>query len=129
MCRLVARGRWFNFYAQTRPNGDCPAWDYVEALPEAEQIPIITLIQHIATIGSTANPKKFSQLHGGAKGLLELRSYQHRIFSFYGGNDPDGRPTVIMTNGYRKKKQETSPAEIARALDGKQAYELERWGA
>lgn len=114
---------WCNVYAQTRADGSRPAWDYVDALPEGEQKPIIALIQRIATNGPVGNEQKFKRLHGQAQGVWQLRSYQHRILCFWGRNEADGRPTIILTNAFRKKKQRTPPTEIQRALDGKARYE------
>ena len=66
--------------------------------------------------------------HGEARELSELKSSRHRILCFYGRNEPDGRPTIILTNAFRKKRQQTPPAEIQRALAAKVRYEEGRQG-
>lgn len=98
----------------------------MNTLPDSEQMPLIALIQRIGDYGPAANPQKFKQLRGHGSGLLELKSYQHRIFCFEGVEDPDGKPTLIMTNAFRKKQRRTPLTEIQRANRAKAVYEEDR---
>lgn len=95
----------------------------MDGLAEDEQKPILALIGHIAEYGPLANPKKFKQLHGEGRGLVQLRSYQHRILGFYGRDESDGKPTIILTNAFAKKGRRTPATEIERALEAKARYE------
>jgi hypothetical protein len=95
-------------------------------LPDDEQEPILALLGRVADHGPTINPRKFKPLHGEARELLELKSSRHRILCFYGRNRADGRPTIIMTNAFPKKKDRTPPSEIQKALDGQSRYEAGR---
>ena len=106
--------------ALDRPSGDCPALDYIAALKEEEQIPILTLLQRLGHSGPLSNPEKFKKLHG--VDLHEVKSNQHRIFSFYGRPQEDGRRTLVLGHPYRKKTRRTRGQEIEKGLRLKDMY-------
>ena len=62
-----------------------------------------------ATSGSTTNDQKFGDL---GDGLYEFKSFQIRMPFAYAKND---RRLILITHGFRKKKDKAPPAEIARA--------------
>lgn len=103
-----------------QPNGDCPASDYIDTLMDKEQIPVLTLLQRLGHVGPLANPQKFKKLHG--VDLYEIKSDQHRIFSFYGRLQEDGRPTLVLGHTYRKKTDRTRRQELDKALHLKDVY-------
>ena len=109
----MATGRSLVIIASDRPNGDCPAQDYIDKLQEEEQIPILALIGRLANHGPLVNPQKFKKLHGHE--IYELKSNQHRIFAFFGRPHEDGRPTLVLANAYCKKANRTTPQVIDKA--------------
>lgn len=59
--------------------------------------------------GKHTNPEKFGDL---GDGLFEFKSFQIRMPYAYANYE---RHLVIITHGFRKKKNEAPPAEIERA--------------
>jgi len=89
-------------------NGRCPAREYLEALQENEEKKVWALLKRSATQGKPPpNPERFDQLEGP---LYEFKSHQHRLPCFH-----DGQGRIVITHGFRKKKDRTRRQEIDRA--------------
>jgi phage-related protein len=95
------------------------AMEYVDSLQLQEQEKILSLLLRTSQNGPPKNREKFRKV--GAK-IFEFKSYQDRILCFFRPNN-----VIVLTHGFRKKRDRTDRAEIVRATDLRCLY-LEREG-
>ena len=109
--RLVYSGRTFRVAFARDHSGVSPAAAFYDGLPPNEKAQLIKLFQILGdeTLGAPRNPKKFGVLDHE---LYEFKSFQIRMPFAYAKGD---RGLVLISHGFRKKKDKTPPSEIAKA--------------
>jgi len=85
----------------------CRAEDYIKGLNETDRKRLIALLEHTAEHGPPTNREKFQKLDGD---IFEFKSYQDRILCFF-----QPRKVLVLTHGFRKKKDRAPKEEIERA--------------
>ncbi|MGB7984157.1 MAG: type II toxin-antitoxin system RelE/ParE family toxin [Terracidiphilus sp.] len=92
-------------------SGVSPAEAFYDGLPLDEKAQLLKLFQILGdeTRGVPRNPKKFGVLDHE---LYEFKSFQIRMPFAYAKGD---RGLVLISHGFRKKKDKTPPSEIAKA--------------
>jgi phage-related protein len=109
----VIRGK-MNILALVR-GGRCLTREYLESLQESDRKKVLALLRTTAKAGSPpGNPEKFSKLETP---IYEFKSYQDRFPCFF-----DGQGRILITHGFRKKKNRTPKEEISRALNLRASY-------
>ena len=88
-------------------NGRSPGKEFFESLDPKEQAKLLRLYSLLGNDGWIANKEKFRQLQ---EGCYEFKSFQIRMPCFF---LPDG--VVLITHGFRKKRDRTPRQEIERA--------------
>jgi phage-related protein len=83
---------------------------FIDALSVSEKAKVATLFKMLGE-GQTNNREKFGDLENG---LYELKSFQIRIPFAY-SQLPSEKGTILLTHGFRKKRDKTPPSEIDRA--------------
>ncbi len=117
LTELVVEGEIFTIEALVSLNGGALAIDFLDSLTDKEQAQLSALFQRLADTGKIWNEQKFKHLEG-CEGLFEFKADENRVFCFfYVGKK------VILTHGFRKKKQKTPKEEIQRALKLKAEFE------
>jgi phage-related protein len=88
-----------------------PAAAFFDGLPPDEKAQLLKLFQILGdeTLGVPRNPKKFGVLDHE---LYEFKSFQIRMPFAYAKGD---RGLVLISHGFRKKRDKTPPSEIAKA--------------
>ena len=102
---IIVRGVWT--IKALHDGRRCFATDYIDGLPENDQEKLHALLRRAAERGPPSNREKFGKVEGR---IHEFKSYQDRLFCFYGPNK-----TIIITHGFRKKRRRVPPNEIDRA--------------
>ena len=93
------------------PNGRMPAREFVDSLDDKAAARIGAFIERLRIYGNRMQGKFVRKL---TDDIVELRVKQfNRIFRVLFFYQPG--MLIVITSGFQKKKQETSPAEIARA--------------
>ena len=93
------------------PNGRLPARDFVDSLDDKAAARIDAFIERLRVYGQRMQSKFVKKL---TDDIFELRVKQFdRIFRVLFFYHPG--MLIVITSGFQKKKQETPPAEIARA--------------
>lgn len=95
-------------YARDK-DGRAPGADFFDGLSISEQAKLLSLFRLLADKRATHNTEKFGDL---GDGLFEFKSFQIRMPYAYAKPE---RGLVLITHGFRKKKDKTPPAEIERA--------------
>jgi len=85
----------------------CFAQDYIHDLQEADQKKLHALLKRTSQKGPPRNPEKFGKVEGD---VFEFKSFQDRLFCFYHADK-----TIILTHGFRKKRNRVHRKEIDRA--------------
>jgi phage-related protein len=93
--------------------GVCLVQDFVDSLPDADQVQIFSLFEHIRNNGPPKNEHKFRPL---GDGIYELKTANGvRILSFFA---PAGlRRSLILTHGFAKPKPKILKREKRRAFE------------
>ncbi len=109
--RLAYSGRTFKIAFARDHSGVSLAEKFYDGLPPDEKAQMLRLFQILGdeTIGVPRNPKKFGVLDHE---LYEFKSFQIRMPFAYAKGD---RGLVLISHGFRKKKDKTPPSEIAKA--------------
>ncbi len=105
-------------------NGECLVRQYVSGLTPSEKKKIWALLERTGDHGTPKNTQKFNHLEGD---LYEFKSFQDRLFCFF-----DGVGRIVITHGWKKKRDRATKEEIQRSFrlmkdyrDAKQAEEQE----
>jgi len=107
--RLAYRGQKFRIAFARDRQGAYPAEEFFDQLPKADQAKLQNLFRILGDLGKHNNDQKFGDL---GDGLYEFKSFQIRMPFSYAQNE---RELVLITHGFKKKKDKTPPPEIARA--------------
>jgi len=111
-------GAKYDLYQITN-HGKSPLEDFFKSLTKENRDKIIALLHNAANNGLPSNTEKFKKLHCKEIKLNEFKAHQVRIFCALDGKK------IILSNGFIKKSNKTSKAEINRAKNLLRAY-LER---
>jgi phage-related protein len=85
----------------------CPAEEYISNLLEADKKKVFALLERTAAHGPPHNEQKFRKVEGD---LFEFKSFQDRLLCFFQPNS-----VIILTHGFRKKRERIPRGEIQRA--------------
>jgi len=109
--RLAYSGRTFKIAFARDHSEVSPGESFYDGLPPDEKAQLFKLFQILGdeTLGAPRNPKKFGVLDHE---LYEFKSFQIRMPFAYAKGD---RGLVLISHGFRKKKDKTPPSEIAKA--------------
>lgn len=108
---IVHRGRMLKVAFARNRLGASPAEEFFDGLSVIEKSQLLKLFEILCndSHGEPRNPKKFGVLDDG---LYEFKSFQIRMPFAYSHGE---RGLVLITHGFRKKKDKTPPSEIAKA--------------
>jgi len=115
---ILYSGKLYDIQAITI-NERCPVKEFLDNLGLSDQKKIFALLQRSADSGLPKNEEKFKKLHG--EDIFEFKSFQVRILCFVGKER-----SIILTNGFIKKRVRTPGSEIERAKDLRKEYEKGR---
>ncbi|MCX5905343.1 MAG: type II toxin-antitoxin system RelE/ParE family toxin [Proteobacteria bacterium] len=101
-------GAKYDLYQITN-HGKSPLEDFFKSLTKENKNKIIALLQSTADHGLPSNTEKYKKLHCKEIKLNEFKAHQIRIFCALDGKK------IILSNGFLKKSNKTSKAEINRA--------------
>jgi len=101
---------------QITNHGKSPLEDFFKSLTKENRDKIIALLHNAANNGLPSNTEKFKKLHCKEIKLNEFKAHQVRIFCALDGKK------IILSNGFLKKRNKTSKAEINRAKSLLRAY-------
>jgi phage-related protein len=104
----MARGKRTVVWALAS-DGDCPAKDFYDSLEERDQAKVRNLFDMMAEQGFIKNREKFKPIEGK---LYEFKAFQIRLPCFF-----DRTNRVVVTHGFRKKKDDIPKSEIKRAQE------------
>jgi phage-related protein len=104
---IAYKGRAFTIAYVVDRNGRSPGKEFFDALPREDQAKVMSLFGRLGDYGSISNPEKFRKLEGNC---YEFKSFQIRMPCFF---LPAG--LVLITHGFRKKRDRTPREEIERA--------------
>lgn len=107
--RTVYEGDRFRICFAVLADGSCPAGEFFEGLDISDRAKVMALFRLFANHGPIANDEKFGVL---GDGLFEFKSFQIRMPFAYAKKE---QRVVVVTHGFRKKKNKAPPAEIERA--------------
>jgi len=99
----------FSIAFAIQQNGDCPAFEFFDALSLLDKAKLMALFQIAADHGKFHNPEKFGDL---GDGLFEFKSFQIRMPFAYAKTE---RALILITHDFNKKKDKTPKEEITRA--------------
>lgn len=106
-----------------RANGNCPSKEFYDGLDKAVKAKFWAIGKQIneSRDGFLRDTEKLAKLHGKhTDDLWEMKVYHHgvwyRILCFRDGS------AWMLTNGFRKKGNSTSPTEIERGVTIKREY-------
>jgi len=111
---IIYSGKIYDIYGITIDNR-CLVMDFINELEDADQKKIIALLQRAADSGPPRNEEKFKKLKDEM--LWEFKSYQVRILCFF-----DKEKLIILTHGFKKKRDKTPKNEIERANKLRKEY-------
>jgi phage-related protein len=93
------------------PNGRIPAREFIDSLDDKAAARVDAFIERLRIFGNRMQGKFVTKL---ADDIFELRvKHFDRIFRVLFFYQPG--MLIVITSGFQKKRQETPPAEIARA--------------
>ena len=107
--RLAYDGKLFRIAFAHDREGGSPAEEFFDQLPIADKVKLDQRFRILGDLGKHSNPEMFGDL---GDGLFEFKSFQIRMPYAYAKSE---RGLVLITHGFRKKKDKTPPGEIARA--------------
>ena len=107
--KLVYRGQKFRIAFARDRSGSSEAEEFFDHLPTGDKAKLMHLFRILCDHGKHSNPEKFGDLGAG---LYEFKSFQIRMP--YAHSEYENG-LIIVTHGFRKKKDRTAPSEIARA--------------
>src|SRR3990167_5820657 len=95
--------------------GDCPAFDYYNALDKNRRVKTLCLLKRMGDIGKINDTTKFN--NEGDK-IFAFKPKPDRFLCFF-----ESQGKIIVTNGFCKKRQKLPKNEKERALAYKESYE------
>ena len=98
--------RYTIVYAVCR-NEESPGEEFYNGLQDADEAKLNKLFEYLGDHGTIRNQEKFKKLD---ETFFEFKSHQIRMPCYFTASG-----LVIVTHGFRKKKDKTTPAEIRRA--------------
>jgi Phage derived protein Gp49-like (DUF891) len=103
------RGAWGTIQLAVQRDGTSLAAKFIDELATPDRNKLLALLKRAADIGpvNINDGEKFKKLEGV---IFEFKVFQIRVPCFYNGR------SVVLTHGFKKKKDRTPPTEIARAL-------------
>jgi phage-related protein len=107
--RVVYPGKVFTIAFARDHEGAYPAEDFFNQLPIADKAKLVNLFRILGDHGKHSNPEKFGDLENG---LYEFKSFQIRMPYAHAQYE---KGLLLITHGFRKKKDKTPPSEIAKA--------------
>jgi phage-related protein len=107
--RGIYPGKVFRIAFARDSDGSYPAEEFFDQLPKADQAKLVNLFRILGDHGKHSNPEKFGDLEDG---LYEFKSFQIRMP--YASAQYEKR-LILITHGFRKKRDKTPPSEIERA--------------
>jgi phage-related protein len=107
--RLAFHGKIFRIAFARDHDGAYPAEEFFDQLAIADKAKMDQLFRILGDHGKHSNPEKFGDL---GDGLYEFKSFQIRMPFVYAKNESS---LVLITHGFKKKRDKAPPAEIARA--------------
>jgi len=112
------KGDKYHIAAITKPDGSCPAEEFLESLGDKVTAHILAWLNYLRENGSIPNPKKFKKLIDTG-GLWEIKheGTKARILCFFCGD------VLVLTHGFIKKSRRAPKPEIKRAERIKRDYE------
>jgi hypothetical protein len=110
-------GAFFSIQALTRPDGSCPAGDFLDSLSGADRQKLDVLFEYLGNHGRLSNREKFKKVENSA-GIWEFKSFQIRVLCFFA---PGKR--VMLAAGAIKKKDKLTRSDIERAELFKKEFE------
>ncbi|MDD5761564.1 MAG: type II toxin-antitoxin system RelE/ParE family toxin [bacterium] len=111
----------FRVVAAVTDRGECPLFDFLEALDgdlADDGIRMVAVLERIARGGPRRDTQVSRQI---GPGLFEFRKGRIRIAWFY-----DEGTLVICTHGFVKKTQKTPTAEIHKAMSIHRRYFVDK---
>jgi phage-related protein len=107
--RVIYPGKRFRIAFARDCDGSYPAQEFFDQLPKADQAKMVSLFRILGDHGKHSNPEKFGDLEDG---LYEFKSFQIRMPYAYAQYE---KGLLLITHGFRKKKDKTPPSQIERA--------------
>ena len=104
---IAYRGRMFAIAYAVDRSGRSPGKEFFDGLPCEDQAKLMRLFALLADHGKITNPEKFGNLKGGFR---EFKSFKVRMPCHF---LPGG--IVLVTHGFRKKRDKAPREEIERA--------------
>lgn len=104
---IAYKGRVYTIAYAVDRNGRSPAKEFFEALPMRDQAKLMRLFARLADHGRIDNPEKFGNLK---ESFFEFKSFQIRMPCRF-----LPRGVVLITHGFRKKRDRAPREEIERA--------------
>jgi hypothetical protein len=103
------RGAWGTIQLALQRDGSSLAHGFIDGLPAPDRNKLLALLKRAADMGpmNINDGEKFKKLEGL---LFEFKVFQIRMPCFYKGR------SLVLTHGFKKKKDHTPPSEIERAL-------------
>lgn len=103
------RGAWGTIQLAIQRDGSSVADEFIEELPVPDRNKLLALLKRAADMGpmNINDGEKFKKLEGA---IFEFKVFQIRMPCFYSGR------SIVLTHGFKKKKDRTPPTEIERAL-------------
>lgn len=95
--------------------------DFLEEINRVERNKVLNLFKKASDCHPISNPEKFKKVReGNITDIYELKpTDQLRVFCFQRGK------TLLLTHGYRKKRDKTDKEEIYRAARIRDSYDKE----
>jgi phage-related protein len=107
--KLAFDGRLFKIAFARDRSGVSLAEQFFDELDLADKAKLIQLFRILGDHGKTSNREKFGDL---GNGIFEFKSFQIRMPFTYATYE---RGLVVITHGFRKKRNDAPPAEIEKA--------------
>lgn len=107
---IAYQGVMFTIAFARLKSGQSPGAEFYDALPIQDKAKLDNLFRLLADTGRIANPEKSGVLDRTER-LFEFKSFQIRMPCAYAKE----RGLIIITHGFRKKRNRTPTTEIERA--------------
>ena len=111
---IAYEGEFFTIEWYFDSNGKSPSLEHFEELPEKEQNRLLYLFNRMGDFGKISDITKFRHEGGG---IYAFKPQPERFLCFF----QEGRK-IIVTNGFRKKRDKLPPSEHERAMKYRQDY-------
>lgn len=116
--KRIKTGKKLTIYALVKETGRCEFIDFFQDLQDKDQKKIYALLEFVANHHPIMNDEKMR--HEG-DGIFALKSYQDRGLCFFDDGDH-----LIITHGFRKKKQKLPKRHLRKAKRLRDRYYEEK---